>query len=310
MASGSKKVIIAALIGNSLIAVTKFMAAAFTGSSAMISEGIHSLVDVGNQVLLLFGLKQAKKPADERFPFGHGKEIYFWSFVVALLLFALGSGLSIYEGLEHIKHPGEITAPIVNFVVLGAAILFEAGSCYVAIVEFNKSRGKASFIKAVRQGKDPALFVVLFEDIAAMSGLLVALIGLTLALVTGNPFWDGVASVGIGLVLGLTAVFLAYETKGLLIGEAANPEIVRDVREKISALPEVTGVNEVLTLHMGPDFILVTISADFENNLPVGQIEKVIQKIDQQIKQDHPLVKRVFIEAEAASTQAARTGEN
>lgn len=310
MASGSKKVIIAALIGNSLIAVTKFMAAAFTGSSAMISEGIHSLVDVGNQVLLLFGLKQAKKPADERFPFGHGKEIYFWSFVVALLLFALGSGLSIYEGIEHIKHPGEITAPIVNFVVLGAAILFEAGSCYVAIVEFNKSRGKASFIKAVRQGKDPALFVVLFEDIAAMSGLLVALIGLTLALVTGNPFWDGVASVGIGLVLGLTAVFLAYETKGLLIGEAANPEIVRDVREKISALPEVTGVNEVLTLHMGPDFILVTISADFENNLPVGQIEKVIQKIDQQIKQDHPLVKRVFIEAEAASTQAARTGEN
>ena len=310
MASGSKKVIIAALIGNSLIAVTKFMAAAFTGSSAMISEGIHSLVDVGNQVLLLFGLKQAKKPADERFPFGHGKEIYFWRFVVALLLFALGSGLSIYEGLEHIKHPGEITAPIVNFVVLGAAILFEAGSCYVAIVEFNKSRGKASFIKAVRQGKDPALFVVLFEDIAAMSGLLVALIGLTLALVTGNPFWDGVASVGIGLVLGLTAVFLAYETKGLLIGEAANPEIVRDVREKISALPEVTGVNEVLTLHMGPDFILVTISADFENNLPVGQIEKVIQKIDQQIKQDHPLVKRVFIEAEAASTQAARTGEN
>ncbi|MCB1682388.1 MAG: cation transporter [Alphaproteobacteria bacterium] len=304
MASGSKKVIIAALIGNVMIAVTKFIAALITGSSAMISEGIHSLVDTGNQVLLLLGLKKAQKPPDERFPFGHGKEVYFWSFVVALLLFAMGSGLSIYEGIEHIRKPAEIHNPALNYIVLSIAIFFEASSCYVAMTEFNKVRGDTDFINSIKQGKDPAFFVVLFEDIAAMAGLVVALIGITISHVTGNPVWDGVASLGIGAVLGFTAIFLAYETKSLLIGEAANPEMVRSIRQMISDLPEVSGVNEVLTLHMGPEFVLVTISADFEDNLPVGNIEKVIQQIDIRIKQKHPLVKRVFIEAESAKKKS------
>ncbi|MCB1840179.1 MAG: cation transporter [Rhodospirillales bacterium] len=304
MASGSKKVIIAALIGNVMIAVTKFIAALITGSSAMISEGIHSLVDTGNQVLLLLGLKKAQKPPDERFPFGHGKEVYFWSFVVALLLFAMGSGLSIYEGIEHIRKPAEIHNPVLNYIVLSIAIFFEASSCYVAMTEFNKVRGDTDFINSIKQGKDPAFFVVLFEDIAAMAGLVVALIGITISHVTGNPVWDGVASLGIGAVLGFTAIFLAYETKSLLIGEAANPEMVRSIRQMISDLPEVSGVNEVLTLHMGPEFVLVTISADFEDNLPVGNIEKVIQQIDIRIKQKHPLVKRVFIEAESAKKKS------
>lgn len=287
-----------------MIAVTKFIAALITGSSAMISEGIHSLVDTGNQVLLLLGLKKAQKPPDERFPFGHGKEVYFWSFVVALLLFAMGSGLSIYEGIEHIRKPAEIHNPVLNYIVLSIAIFFEASSCYVAMTEFNKVRGDTDFINSIKQGKDPAFFVVLFEDIAAMAGLVVALIGITISHVTGNPVWDGVASLGIGAVLGFTAIFLAYETKSLLIGEAANPEMVRSIRQMISDLPEVSGVNEVLTLHMGPEFVLVTISADFEDNLPVGNIEKVIQQIDIRIKQKHPLVKRVFIEAESAKKKS------
>ena len=298
MASGSKKVIIAALLGNALIAVTKFTAAAISGSSAMLSEGVHSVVDVGNQVLLLFGLKQSQKPASKQFPFGHGKEIYFWSFVVALLLFALGAGISLYEGIEHVMHPTEIHNPTLNYIVLGLAIIFEAYVFYIAIKEFNKVRGDTGIVKAVKQGKDPALFVVLFEDAAAMSGLLVALAGVTLAQVTGNPVWDGVASIGIGIILGLTAIWLAYETKGLLIGEAAHPEMVEDIRQKLQNMDEIEAVNEVLTLHMGPEFILVTISADFKDELEVGKVEKAIQGIDREIKKAHPLVKRVYIEAE------------
>lgn len=166
MVAGSKKVIFAALIGNALIAVTKFFAAAVTGSSAMMSEGVHSLVDTGNQILLLYGLKQAKKPADEQFPFGHGKEIYFWSFIVAILIFAVGAGISIYEGVHHILHPSPISDPSINYIVLLFAVVFEGGALFFAVKEFNKMRGTRKVIEAVKQGKDPTLFVVLFEDSA------------------------------------------------------------------------------------------------------------------------------------------------
>lgn len=299
MASGSKKVILAALAGNSLIAVTKFIAAAITGSSAMMSEGVHSLVDTGNQILLLYGMKQAQKPADAQFPFGHGKEIYFWSFVVAILVFALGAGISIYEGLHHIAHPVEISSPVVNYIVLGLAILFEGFSLYVALTEFIKIKGRKSTIRAVKEGKDSTLFVVLFEDSAAMAGLIVALGGITLAQLTGALWWDGVASVIIGLILGGTAFWLAWETKSLLIGESAETETVNSIKELASSQPGVCHVNEVLTLHMGPEFILVTISIDFEDSLPAGQVEHTISQLDQLIKAKHEWVRRVFIEAEA-----------
>jgi len=303
MASGSKKVILAALVGNSLIAVTKFIAASITGSSAMFSEGVHSLVDTGNQGLLLYGLKQAKKPADEHFPFGHGKEIYFWSFVVAILIFALGAGISIYEGLQHIAHPGHISNPTINYIVLSLAIVFEGGALYFAVVEFLKTKGNRSTIKAVMHGKDPSIFVVLFEDSAAMLGLVVALAGITMAQITGDTFWDGAASVVIGLILGGTAIWLAYETKSLLIGEAAEPEIVKSIKTMSMAQEGVEHVNEILTLHMGPDFVLATISVDFCNGLPAGQVEQTIQKLDTLIKEKHPRVKRVFVEAEAKYEQ-------
>ncbi|MCI5060002.1 MAG: cation diffusion facilitator family transporter [Alphaproteobacteria bacterium] len=298
MASGSKKVIFAALIGNGLIAVTKFTAAAMTGSSAMLSEGVHSLVDTGNQILLLYGLKQAKKPADDKFPFGHGKEIYFWSFIVAILIFAVGAGISIYEGVHHILHPSEISNPIINYIVLGLAMIFEGGALYFAIVEFNKARGNKRSIDAVLHGKDPTLFVVLFEDSAAMLGLIIAFAGIFLAQATGLLWWDGVASVFIGCILGGTAIWLAHETKGLLIGERANIETVEGIRNILRDQTGVKKINEVLTLHMGPEFILANISLEFEDNLKTGELEKIINTLDRTIKSHYPIVKRVFIEAE------------
>ncbi len=301
MASGSKKVIIAALIGNALIAVTKFFAAAITGSSAMLSEGIHSLVDTGNQVLLLYGLKRAAKPPDENFPYGYGKEIYFWCFVVSILIFALGGGISIYEGILHIRYPQPINNPTINYIVLGLAIIFEAVAWYFAFREFNRVRGQWGFLEAIQRAKDPAIFVVLFEDSAAMLGLVVAFVGIWLTQTTGILVFDGIASVTIGLILFGTAIWLAYETKGLLIGESANRSVVRGVREIIAAKLNVNHVNEVLTMHMGPDFILANISVDFKNELTADEMEREIATIDFAIKQSYPQIKRVFVEAEKRS---------
>ena len=299
-ANASTKVIIAALIGNAAISITKFFAAFTTGSSAMLSEGIHSLVDTGNQILLLYGLKQAKKPADEEFPFGHGKEIYFWSFVVAILIFAVGSGVSIYEGILHVIHPAEIKNPMVNYIVLSLALIFEGGAWYFAFKEFGKVKGKRGYIEAVQRGKDPSMFVVLFEDSAAMLGLLIALLGIWLTQVTGIAIFDGIASILIGLILGGTAIWLAVETKGLLIGEGANKEVIDSIRRIAEAFEEVEKVNELLTMHMGPEFILVNISIRFKRGQLTRQLETVIQELDSAIKAEHEIVKRIFIEAEPA----------
>lgn len=305
MSASSTKVIYAALVGNTLIAITKFIAASITGSSAMLSEGIHSLVDTGNQGLLLHGLKQSKKPADERFPFGHGKEIYFWSFVVAILVFALGSGISIYEGVRHVLDPAPINNPTLNYIVLGLAIIFEGFAWFFALTEFTKTKGKWSYIEAVQRGKDPTLFVVLFEDSAAMLGLLVALIGLLLTQYTGILIFDGIASIVIGLILAGTAIWLAYETKGLLIGESANKSVVDGIRKFVALHAEVRATNEVITMHMGPDFILLNLSIDFHDDMDTTALKQVIHKIDRGIKAQFPMVKRIFIEAEAPRPSAA-----
>jgi cation diffusion facilitator family transporter len=299
VASGSTRVIIAALLGNSLIAVTKFAAAAHTGSSAMLSEGVHSLVDTGNQALLLFGLKQSRKPPDDDFPFGHGKEVYFWSFVVAILIFAVGAGVSLYEGIIRVMSPHPVENVIVNYIVLALAMVFEGGAWFFALKEFGRVKGNRSYIDAVQQGKDPTFFVVLFEDSAAMLGLMVAFVGVWLGDVTGIAIFDGLASIIIGLILGGTAAWLAYETKGLLIGERANREVVDGIRRIVRAQPAVRHVNEVLTMHMGPEFILVNISVDFADSLRVGEVEETAAHMDHQIKTHFPNVKRVFIEAEA-----------
>jgi cation diffusion facilitator family transporter len=296
--ASSKRAIYAALAGNTLIALTKFTAAAVTGSSAMLSEGIHSTVDTGNQVLLLFGLSQSRKPATPAFPFGYGKEVYFWSFVVAIMIFAVGAGVSLYEGILHLRHPGEFSRPLINYIVLGIAFVFEGGAWLVAYREFNKVRGKRSLWSAIRRGKDPALYVVIFEDTAAMLGIVAAFLGVFLTALTHNHIYDGLASITIGLILGGTAALLALETKGLLIGESANQEVVDSVRELVAAQPEVLKVNEVLTMHVGPEFVLANISVEFADGLETPEMEKAIARLDSEIKAKQPLVKRIFIEAE------------
>ena len=298
MAGSSKKVIYAALAGNSLIAITKFIAAGISGSSAMLSEGIHSLVDTGNQGLLLYGLHRAKRPADSDFPFGYGKEIYFWSFVVAILIFALGAGISIYEGIHRLLEPKPLGDPTINYIVLGLAMLFEGAAWYFAFKEFSKVKGSIGYIEAVQKGKDPTLFVVLFEDSAAMLGLLFALVGVALGDFTGNSMFDSMASIAIGLLLGATAIWLAYETKGLLIGESAKKSVVQGIRELVNKSDYVEHVNEVLTMHMGPEYILVNLSIDFIDDATADEVEDSIESMDQQIKQTFPNVKRVFIETE------------
>lgn len=298
MASGSKKVILAALVGNTLIAITKFAAAAFTGSSAMLSEGIHSLVDTGNQGLLLYGLKRAKQPPDPEYPFGHGKEIYFWSFIVAILIFAVGAGISIYEGIRHVLDPHAITDPLINYIVLALALVFEGVAWTYAFVEFNKTRGRLGYFEAVHTGKDPTLFVVLFEDSAAMLGLIIALAGVGLTHATGIAYFDGIASILIGLVLAATAAWLAFETKGLLIGEAAGRRVIDGIRKTVLEFPEVRHINEILTMHMGPDFILLNLAVKFSDEATALELETTIARIEKRIKNDYPQVKRIFVEAE------------
>lgn len=306
MDTSSKKVILAALAGNTLVAATKFSAAFYSGSSAMLSEAIHSVVDTGNQVLLLYGLKQAQKPADERFPFGHGKEIYFWSFVVAILIFAMGAGISIYEGIHSLIAPKPMENIAINYLVLLIAALFESAAWYYALKEFTRAKGKWGYVEAIQRSKDPSIFMVLFEDSAAMLGLLIAFFGILFGQITGNHYYDGIASILIGMILGGTAVWLAYETKGLLIGESANQEIVNGIRQCAASHPIVEHVNETLTMHMGPDFVLVNLSIDFSDSAATGDIEKAITAIDRQIKRQFPVIKRIFIEAEAKPERAHR----
>ncbi|MED6334265.1 MAG: cation diffusion facilitator family transporter [Planctomycetota bacterium] len=300
MTSGPKKVIYAALLGNSAIAVIKFVAASMTGSSAMLSEAVHSVVDTGNQILLLHGLRRARRPPDAEFPFGHGKEIYFWSFVVALSVFAVGAGVSIYEGVVHILHPRPIEDPTVSYVVLGVAMVFEGAAWLFAWREFSRARGTLGVFEAVRRGKDPSLFVVLFEDSAAMLGLVVAFAGIALSHATGLAWIDGAAAVVIGLILAATAAWLAFETKSLLIGEAAGKEVRAEIRRIATGRPGVLRLNEVLTMHMGPDFVLVNLSVEFRDGESTETIEEAVATIDAQIKAALPEVQRVFIEAETA----------
>lgn len=300
-ASDNKRVIYAALAGNALIAVSKAAGAAYTGSSAMLSEAIHSLVDTGNQGLLLYGLARAKQPADARHPFGYGREIYFWAFVVALLIFAVGAGISIYEGIHKIQHPEPITDAWVNYVILGLAMCFEGGAWWVAYKAFDSTRGERGMLDAVRASKDPSIFTVLLEDSAAMLGLLVAFVGIALGQALDMPVLDGVASVGIGLVLAGAAILLAYETKALLIGESADPEHVEAIRQVLRGHSQIERVNEVLSMHQGPNDVLVNVSVKFREGLATGEIERHIDRIEAAIRTRIPEARRIFIEAQTAS---------
>ena len=295
----SKKVVYAALAGNSLIAVIKFIAAAWTGSSAMFSEAVHSVVDTGNQGLLLYGIKRAGRPADERHPFGYGMELYFWSFVVAILIFGLGAGISFYEGIHKLRNPAPLGDPTVNFVVLGLAMVFEAGAWWVAFKEFRLRKGRRGWLEAVRRSKDPTLFTVLFEDSAAMLGLLFAFAGIGAAHALDRPEFDAIASVAIGAILAVTAALLAYECKGLLIGEGASSRVTQGVRQAVADVPTVTAINELLTMHLGPEDVLLNLSIDFDDTLNADGVEEAISQLETRIKTRFPEIKRVFIEAQS-----------
>ena len=298
-AKGSLKVVLAALAGNAAIAVTKFGAAFYTGSSAMLSEAIHSLVDTGNQALLLYGMKRAARPADEKHPFGYGREIYFWAFVVAILLFAIGAGVSFYEGFHKFRNPEPITNVFVNYLVLGFALAFEAAAWWIAFKQFNTTRGKLGLVEAVQVSKDPTLFTVLLEDSAAVMGILVAFLGIFLGQALDIPELDGLASMGIGCILAGAAIMLAYETKGLLIGEGAHPEVVAGVKRILASQKGVLRVNEILTLHQGPEDVLVNISIDFKDDLDAEDVEAIISQLEERLRSSYPIVRRVFIEAQS-----------
>ncbi|QPC86581.1 cation diffusion facilitator family transporter [Mesorhizobium sp. NBSH29] len=300
--SGSKTVIYAALAGNFLIAITKFGAAAFTGSSAMLSEGVHSLVDTGNGALLLYGLHRAARPADRTHPLGHGRELYFWSFIVAVLVFALGAGISFYEGIAHIMHPEPVANPMANYIVLGLSMVFEGGTWAVALKEFRKSKGNAGYIEAVRKSKDPSVFTVLLEDSAALLGLVVAFAGILAAQLLDMPVLDGVASVGISLILAATAVFLARESKGLLMGEPALPEIERSVLALVQDDRDIGKANGIITVHIGPNEIVAALSVEFEDRLTAPAIEACVERLERAITRKHPQITSLFVKPQTTGT--------
>ena len=306
MAAGSStRVVMIAFIGNALIAVSKLTAAAITGSSAMFAEGIHSIVDSGNQLLLLYGIKRSTRPADTRHPFGYGMEIYFWSFVVAILLFSIGAGVSLYEGIEKIKHPHPVASPHINFIVLGLAMVFEGYAFWAAIKEMNRRRRPdESVFSYIRRSKDAPLVVVLLEDAGAMFGLMIATIALAGVLLLDLPVLDGVASVIIGILLALAAVVLAIETKALLIGEAASPRIQKGIRDIVEVDQSIIAINEVLTMNFGPEDILCALSVDFADTASSIDVEASISDLERSIKAEFPQVKRLFIEAQSVLAHA------
>jgi cation diffusion facilitator family transporter len=294
----SNFVILAALAANLGIAVAKFIAAGITGSSSMLTEGFHSVVDSLNQVLLLYGQHQGKKPPDHDHPFGYGRELYFWSFVVAILIFAVGAGVSVYEGWEHIVHPEELRDPLVNYIVLGVAFAMEGGSWFLAMREFAADNRGTSWWQAFRQSKDPAGFVVLFEDSAALAGLVIAGIGVWASHAYGDGRIDGVASIAIGILLAVVAMVLARESKGLLIGEGADPAIVAEVRAIVDGHRDITAVNHVRTIHTAPQSVFVAISADFRDALTMGEAETVIEAIETDLKARLPMLSSIYIRPE------------
>jgi len=299
MAHESKTTIFAALAGNGGIAITKFAAAWWTGSSAMLSEAIHSLVDTGNQLLMLYGLRRSTRPATPEHPFGFGLELYFWTFVVAILIFGLGAGVSILEGVDKIRNPHPVETPWVNYAVLGASAVFEGATWLIALRAFRRQSKNADVLEAVQLSKDPTIFTVLIEDSAALAGLAIAAAGLAGAQALGLPWLDGVASVLIGLLLAGTATFLARECKELLMGEAADPATRAGLRRIAASNPRVVAVNEVLTMHFGPVDVLAVLSLDFENALTADDVETAVSGIERQIKREYPVVRRIFVEAQS-----------
>ncbi|HEX2639730.1 MAG TPA: cation diffusion facilitator family transporter [Pyrinomonadaceae bacterium] len=293
--------IFAAIIGNLLIAVTKFTASYITGSSAMLSEGIHSVVDTGNGLMMLLGVRNSRKPPDEEHPFGHGRELYFWSLVVAFSIFGIGGGVSVYEGITHMLHPEQITNPVWNYAVLGLSFVFEGISWIFGWRAFSKTRRGRPLFKAIHLSKDPTSFTVVLEDSTALVGLVIAFFGVLLGHEFGIPYFDGGASVLIGLLLGLVALFLGAESRSLLIGEAVDKETLHGIREIAESEPQVEKALKILTIYLGPDEVAATLELQFKKDIKAGELRKAIRRIERAIMEKYPRIKRVYYEAESLS---------
>ncbi len=307
-AGGSTGVVIVALACNFGIATAKFAAAAVSGSSAMLSEAIHSLVDTSNQALLLIGIKRSQRPPDDRHPFGYSMELYFWSFIVAILLFSLGAGIAIYEGIDKLLHPHAIEHAWALYAILGVSLVLEGISTYRALTEFNAHRGRTGLIAALQRSKDPALYTVLLEDLAALAGLTVAFLGVVGVDVFGWPQADGLASIVIGVILALVAAFMSVETKALLIGEAASDEVQAGLKALVAAETgpgkPISHINSIKTMHLGPVDVLVIASVDFEDGQTARSVELTNARIEASIKAQYPSVRQLFLEVRSMAAEA------
>lgn len=307
MAGSSKKAIYGAIIANTAIAISKFVAAFFTGSASMLSEGIHSLVDTGNGALLLLGIKKSQKPADAQHPYGYGNEIYFWSFIVAVLIFALGGGIALFEGIEAVLHPHpEVNREYIvwNYAVLIFAMLFEGSALVVALKQFNATRGDNSFYQALRDSKDTSTAAIVIEDSAALIGLTIALLSVFAADMTGNVYFDGLGSILIGILLVSVSLFFAVECKDLLIGEGLMPNDLKKITVILDEDHEVGVYKRPLSLYFGPNEVLVNLDVTFKRGMTSSQIEAAVDRLESKIKKAIPTVNRIFIEAETVKTAA------
>lgn len=298
MAGNSSKIVVYGAIGaNVAIAISKFVSAAFTGSAAMMSEGIHSLVDSGNGGLILFGLNRSQKPADARHPFGHSKDLYFWTVIVAVMIFAVGGGLSLYKGYQYLQHPAPLTDPTWNYWVLGLAMVFEGVACALAYREFRKTQGDSGFWRALRDSRDPAVFAILLEDLAALVGLAIALAGVFFGHYLNNLYLDGAASMAIGALLVGMSVFMLREARGLLVGEGASPEVLQGLEALAGQDAAVTKLRTPLTMYLGPADAILALDIAFHDHLTAVEIEQAVERLQTAIKAKYPEFQRVFIEA-------------
>ncbi|HEY5106478.1 MAG TPA: cation diffusion facilitator family transporter [Caulobacteraceae bacterium] len=298
----STPVVYAALAGDLLIALTKAAAAAWTGSAAMASEAIHSFVDAGTEGLLLYGIHRSGRRADVEHPLGYGRELYFWSFIVALLVFALGAGVSVYEGIDHIRHPAPIHHPMVNYVVLALSFFITGATWLVSFRQFKAAKKDLGFYEAFRRSKDPPSFMMLFEDSVGLLGLLVAGAGTLGAVALGQPVLDGAASIVIGLILGATAILLARESKSLLIGEQADPHLSRSILAIAGAEPAISRANGLLTVQLAPDQIVAALSLEFADELRAPQIEDQVIALERKVREAHPEIVLLFVKPQTDRT--------
>lgn len=292
-------VVAAALGANVAIAIAKFAAALFTGSPAMLSEAVHSCVDCGNEVLLMIGLHRGKRPPDETHPFGYGMEVYFWAFLMSVMLFGIGAGISLLEGIHGIRSPEPIESPWISYLVLGIAAVAETTSWIISVRTLGRHRRGRSWLNTVRRAKDPSVFAVVFEDSAALLGLAAAALGIGLGEMLGNPVWDAIASLVIALILFLTGLFLARECHGLLTGESALPEVRQAIAQSARAQPGVSRLGELATLQIGPESVLVAMSLDFDDDLSAHDVETAVTGLERRLRTEHDEISRVFIEAQS-----------